>query len=103
MREKIGGRRGTTGRRLHDWARERASALRRCLGECGRERVTIGHMGKRVKDMGPMVTTIVGRILIGIQSVALPQPTRGTTAEGHYHKVGAAQPHSPEQQDLATN
>ena len=50
-----------------------------------------------------MVTTIVDRILIGIQSVALSQPTRGTTAEGHYHKVGVAQPHSPEQQDLATN
>jgi len=46
----------------------------------GRERVTVGQMGKRVKEMGPTVTTIVGQILIGIQSAALPLATRDTAA-----------------------
>jgi hypothetical protein len=42
------------------------------------------------KEMGPLELTVVGRISIEIQRVALPHP-RGSTAA------------LPEQQDLATN
>ena len=72
-------------------------------GERERERVTVGQMGKIVKEMGPMVTTIVGQILIGIQSVALPLATHSTATARRCCVVGAAQPHSLEQQELATN